>query len=50
MAIGRKTGGGSRKGRPGRVAATVKEALLAALPGHAGCPTQGGPNPLSWFE
>jgi hypothetical protein len=31
MAIGKKTGGGSRKGRPGRVAAAVKEAILVAF-------------------
>jgi hypothetical protein len=31
MAAGRKTGGGSRKGRPNRLTADVKEMILTAL-------------------
>ena len=41
MAVGRKTGGGSRKGRPNRHTADLKAMILGAL--HAG----GG---QAWLE
>ena len=31
MAAGRKTGGGSRKGRPNKLTASLKELILGAL-------------------
>jgi len=36
MAAGRKTGGGSRKGRPNKLTADLKEMILAALSGVGG--------------
>jgi hypothetical protein len=36
MAIGRKTGGGSRKGRPNKVTADLRSMILAALDGVGG--------------
>lgn len=36
MAIGRKTGGGSRKGRPNKLTADVKAMILGALAAKGG--------------
>jgi len=36
MAAGRKTGGGSRKGRPNKVTASLKEMILGALQAKGG--------------
>lgn len=35
MAVGKKTGGGSRKGKPNKVTATVREAIAKLADGHA---------------